>query len=921
MNKTTNKPRVLHYVPSSHWDREWYQPFQDYRHKLVALMDTVLEELDSGTLQGPFTGDGQFILLEDYLEIRPEKESEVRKRIKEGRLEMGPWYVLPDEFLVSGESLIRNLELGRRRVREFGGEPSDAGFVCDLFGHNSQIPQLLKGFGIIGALVWRGVDFRQGARFRWRGADGTELPTYRFGKSGYCDYTYKVRHCTDPLIAFDPLRAREDLETFGQEELDRVGGDAPGLIFDGGDHLFPDMRHYGILQEAIHSDRKDWKIVHGTLGGFLREFAETLGEDAVLLEGELREPARWPTSEDQQFLIPGCLASRVWIKQENAACESLLCQWAEPMAVLATRRTGMEYPQGFLDVAWKWLIQNHPHDSICGCSVDQVHEDMKYRFSQCRQIAERLIEESCAALTAAVPGEVGLNEIRMGLFNPIPRARRGVMEFEVEIPAAWPEFTEFFGYEPKPAFRLFAVDTGEEIPYQRLSTQRNVTRKRIRYLHYPKPYLVHVVRVAAEVTLPALGFAVFKVQGIRPNGNGLDHLGNRHVPSTRYPAAPGLRTGPFEMANSFLHVTLQTNGGLCLKDLRSGNVYANLNLFEDDADIGDGWYHGPSVNRRDILGGGGDVQLELEADTPLLTTFVTRRRLSVPAAYAPGPQRRDEARVDMILESYITLRADADALEIETRITNPAGDHRLRVIFPTAAHAVTYLADSAFDVVERPIALHRENHLYRELEVETKPQQSWTAVCDGSRGLAVITAGGLLESTVQDRPDRPIALTLFRSTRRTKMTDGEPEGLLLGRTMSFRYRLLPLQGEPDRIRLFDHARELSGGLRSAYLSAEDLAFERSKPERRASAADGLLALKGRAVLSSVRMCGEEMEVRVFNPETTLQTLELHPGGSKWPGVPRSVDFEGREKQARINTCGRFFQCALGKKEILTMRIQ
>lgn len=910
--------RRLYYILSSHWDREWYQPFQDYRHKLVVMMDGILRDLGDGTLEGPFTCDGQVILLDDYLEIRPEKEDEVRECLRRGRLVAGPWYVLPDEFLVSGESLIRNLELGRQRAREFGAEPSDAGFVCDLFGHNSQMPQLLKGFGITGALVWRGVDFRQGARFLWRGADGTALPAYRFGKSGYCDYTYKVRHSTDPSAGFEVDRARADLTAFVEEELERVGGEAPGLIFDGGDHLFPDPDHYGILKELMRSSQERWEIMHGTLDQFLEDFSRNLGEDAMVLEGELREPARWSTREDQQFLIPGCLASRVWIKQENAACQSLLCQWAEPFAVLAQTRLGTPYPEGFLKVAWKWLLQNHPHDSICGCSVDQVHEDMKYRFSQCRQIAERLTDEACTALTAGVPGNFGGNELRLGLFNPLASDRDQVLEFEVEIPAEWPEFTEFFGYEPKPAFRLFSEQTGEELPYSLLGVQRNVTRKRIRHLHYPKPYTVHVARVAARVHLPALGFATFRVEGIPPNGNGSDHLGNRHVPATRHPAAPGLRSGAVEMANSYLHVVIQSNGCIQLTDLRNGNVYRDINRFEDDADIGDGWFHGPPVNRMDVVESTGRVQIELMVDTPLVTSFRVRNVMEIPEAFAPDTYQRRDRRTEMTVESIITLRVDAEALDIETRVTNSAGDHRLRVFFPTDTRTDTYLADTPFDVVERPVGLRKDNHLYRELEVETKPQQSWTAVQDSKRGLAVIADGGLLETAVQDRPDRPIALTLFRSTRKTKMTDGEPEGLLLGRGMKFRYRVLPLRHPLERHRMFEHAQDLSGGIRSVCLNAADLAFERNKSGQGSAPAAGLFSLKGPGVLSSVRKAGPNLQIRLFNPETSDVSLQLVPGALPSDSLLRPVNFEGQPVGEPLEIHDGLHAVPCGKKQIMTL---
>src|SRR5574341_386192 len=150
--------RRVHYVLSTHWDREWYQSFQDYRYRLFRSLDRVLEGIEDGRLRGAFQTDGQAIPLDDYLEVRPERREEVERLAHTGWLVIGPWYVMPDEFLVSGESLIRNLRLGREVARAYGSEPSNAGFVCDIFGHISQLPQLFAGFGIRGGFIWRGTN-------------------------------------------------------------------------------------------------------------------------------------------------------------------------------------------------------------------------------------------------------------------------------------------------------------------------------------------------------------------------------------------------------------------------------------------------------------------------------------------------------------------------------------------------------------------------------------------------------------------------------------------------------------------------------------------------------------------------------------------------------------------------------------------
>jgi hypothetical protein len=910
--------RRLYYVPSSHWDREWYLPFQHYRRQLVGLLDEVLEKLADGTLAGPFTGDGQAVLIEDYLEIRPERREELCGRMRSGQLVFGPWYVMPDEFLVSGESLIRNIRMGRELVRAYGGTPSDAGFVCDLFGHNSQMPQILGGFGIRGGFLWRGVDARGGARVGWIGADGTRLPCYLFGKTGYTCFTAQVRRTNEPFTEFNPARTRDDLEAHCREELARVGT-GPGLLFDGSDHHFIDFDVYRIVREFMERGGGDYRIVHGTLDGFLDEFIAA-GPPQRELRGELREPGRWGHAEDHQWLIAGTLSSRVWIKQENAACESLLCQWLEPFAALAAQTTCHAHPDAFLQTAWKWLIKNHPHDSICGCSIDRVHEDMQFRFSQCRQIAEVCLDEALTALGAAADGAPGPLERRLCLFNPLPVPRDEVIEFTVEIPADWPEFEKsgFFSYDPKPAFRLHDA-SGSEIPFWPLDIRRNATRKRLDPLKFPSTHAVHEVRVAARVHLPATGMAVLTIAG-QPVVEG-PREPDAFVPPTRHPAGPGLRTGSTRMENENLAVDIQPDGTLTLSDKRSGEVYGGLHVFEDDADAGDGWNHGPTSNRCDVISSGSRARIELECDTPLLTRFVVHQSLDLPAAFDWHAGRRADRRTPLAIESRITLRAGAGAIDIETRTCNTVDDHRLRVLFPTGASTDTWLADSVFDVVTRPVALRSENHLYREKELQTKPQQSWTAVGDERRGLAVVCAGGLLEAAVPDRPDRPIALTLYRSTRRTVMTDGEPGGQLHGRDLCFRYRIVPLAGAPDRPHLFREAADLAGGIRGIHFDPVDLARARKCIPESPAPPPGLLEVSGGAVLTSARKAGHAIETRLFNPneEPVTARVAFHPSLGIQTAAP--VDFESQPAhQPIIHPMGNGqFEIPIGPKKIVTLR--
>ncbi len=250
----------LYFVVHTHWDREWYEPFQRMRARLVAMTDRMLELVEEGKIPC-FHFDGQTIVLEDYLEVRPENARRIAKLIKDGRIQIGPWYVLADSFLVSGESLIRNLEIGGRVARRFG-EPIEIGYLPDQFGHIAQMPQILAGFGLKAAIVWRGVGREiERNRFVWQALDGTEIfTTYLpFGYSNGANF---------PSESVDAMIARAG-EIAARERGFAVG--APILVMNGTDHARPDPRLFERLNEA---PRTDFNFEVGTLETYVKRLAE-----------------------------------------------------------------------------------------------------------------------------------------------------------------------------------------------------------------------------------------------------------------------------------------------------------------------------------------------------------------------------------------------------------------------------------------------------------------------------------------------------------------------------------------------------------------------------------------------------------------------------------------------------------------------
>ena len=147
----------IYYFNSTHWDREWYLPFQSFRYELVETLNHLVKTMEQHPEFKLFCLDGQTVVLEDYADIEPHNAKRLRKLIEQGRVVVGPWYTMPDEYSVSGESLIRNLSVGMKLAEKWGGKPLMYGYINDIFGHIAQLPQILNGFGINGAYISRGL--------------------------------------------------------------------------------------------------------------------------------------------------------------------------------------------------------------------------------------------------------------------------------------------------------------------------------------------------------------------------------------------------------------------------------------------------------------------------------------------------------------------------------------------------------------------------------------------------------------------------------------------------------------------------------------------------------------------------------------------------------------------------------------------
>lgn len=785
----------MHVISHTHWDREWYRTFQHFRMRLVGMIDELIKLMERDQEYRFFHMDGQTIMLDDYLQIRPENEARLRKLVREGRILIGPWYNQPDEFLVSGEAMIRNLMIGRAMGDEWGNWMR-IGYVPDCFGHISQYPQIMRGFGIDNAVLFRGITADQvDSEFTWRSPDGSEVLCVKMpDDNAYSNFYYRLRTTLALANGLEESKANrlqsagpspvpqppspsgdashndasyssgEWLEKARQEVADLVADskrERPTtshlLFMDGVDHIFANPLVPAIIRD-VNENSDLGTMVHSTLPDFI-EAVRSESPDLRTVQGELRWSNRkWKL----QAVLAGVMSSRIHLKQANHHIETLLEKWAEPFAAIAWT-LGKEHPTSYLGLAWRYLLQNHPHDSICGCSLDQVHKDMVYRFDQVRLIAEPVAATSLQYISTKVNTQQPTPDTQaLVVFNPLSWERSEVVEAEVNLPNDWH------------VKGIKVVDSeGNEVPFQMLDAHQGSLFDQEWYdIPTGTPTKYYKIAFLAD-GVPSVGYKTFYVQAL----------------NTPYRPVGTLVNGPNSAENEHLIMAIDSDGTLTVIDKETEEVYAGGMIFEDGGDFGDGWNYRKPLKDTVVMSIGGRAQISLVENGPARATFKVDTVMTVPASMNPNGRERSADTVDIPISSYVSLARSSRRVDIVTHVDNTARDHRLRVLFPSGVEAEVSNSESLFDVITRPIHT-MECPDWQEPMPSTHPQKSFVDVSGEGIGLTVINAGQP-EFEVIDDVDRTVAVTLMRSViGGVGGPENQEQGQLIGRH-SFRYAVYP----------------------------------------------------------------------------------------------------------------------------------
>lgn len=753
------EPTTIHLITHNHWDREWIFTARYANRWLPKFFTNLLAKLDAEP-DYRFVLDGQTLIIEDYLnQLTPDeaaaRQREIRRFAQRGQLQVGPAYLQPDWSLVSGEALVRNLLIGDRMAREYG-PVMKAGWLLDNFGQIAQAPQILRGFGIEGAFVWRGVDFPPEilrTEFWWEAPDGSRI----MGVYLLDSYRNAMTLSMAPEIAQARIRSHAGT-------LRRFATSPNVLLMNGYEQVPEPDDVLPLIARFNEAMAPEWRAVQSTPPEYLAA-VQSHDPDLPVLRGYFYSGRFAP-------ILKGVYSSRSYLNQQNNECQRELERWAEKFNSFAWAY-GFDYPEDRFEQAWKTLLLNHTHDDMCGCCIDPIAQDMQVRFAEVNRMARVLSSESLRALVQSVDtARVPDAQSSVVLFNPSSHPRRDVMGISMELDEDLADFHIRDG-------------AGNVIPFQLVS---RIGNKADFYLWTTE-------------TLPGVGYRTYYV--LPGKGDAAAH------PQVRVSAQE------HSMENDYLHVTINPNGSLTIREKIHNHLYENLGYFEDGGDAGDTYDYAHPAQDRIITSLEQRAVISLEQAGPLLARFRVELTLELPRRLSTDRQRRSDKSRPVRITSFVELAANVGHVEITTVVQNVVKDHRLRVIFPTGIETERSFAGMPYDVASFPLVEAVENDVPAHMRdlmlagrytapVNTRPFQNFIALADDESSLSVFSRG-LSEYEILPEQRNAIALTLLRGvgwlTRSDLLTrEGDvgphiftPEAQALG-TQTFEYAIYPHGG-------------------------------------------------------------------------------------------------------------------------------
>ena len=720
---------TFHLIPHTHWDREWYLTRAAFQARLVPVLDAVIEQLERDS-EARFVLDGQTILLEDYLAVKPDQEPRLAALVRRGALEIGPWYVLADLLVPGAASLRRNLAEGARDAARFGRR-LDVLYSPDAFGHPAELPALAAEFGIRRAVVRRGVGRPGGMDrdfFRWRAPSGETLLAYHLPASGY-DIAVGLGGAGAELArAWQPIRT----ELTGRAVTNQVA------VFLGADHhAMPE--EVVTLAGRLQAIEPEWEVRVSGLGEFF-DAVEATNPDPPLLEGELR------ASDGHAWILQGVHSARSRLKRRHAEAELLLARVAEPLARAALAAGGPDRSD-LIRHAWRTLLQCQFHDTLAGTTSDAVQREQEVRLASVEVLAREVGSGALADLASHDPDRAredpAAEPARLVQWNPGSRPWASITTAELSFFRRDVLVGPVGSRTPRqgPGLRAFSLAAADEVvPVQVLGVREDQSLTAARR-HYPDQDEVDRTWVAFRS--PALG-------------PGAAHLLTPR-PRRLNPATEGLSARPGSLRNRWVHLEISSTGELSVEDRKAAERYAPVGGLTLASDAGDLYTASPApgLDRPELL----SVSQKVVSAGPLVGSVETRWSaglLGVPV---------------FTVRQLVVLHADSPVIRLRWDIDFQGSELLLRAGFPIV-RAAEVVAGSALGRTRRGLAPRASGGEF-EAPSPAAPAHRYVTAGTAGRRLTLVapgffeyewTAEGALQFTLlrsvgalsrQDLPERP----------------------------------------------------------------------------------------------------------------------------------------------------------------------
>ncbi|AHI52780.1 glycoside hydrolase family 38 N-terminal domain-containing protein [Spiroplasma culicicola] len=771
-----------YYIAHTHWDKEWYKTYEEFRVKFLKYFREILDTLEKDNNFTSFMFDGQSSVIEDYLQINPNEIERIKKLVKSKRLRLGPWFTLPDNYLTSGESLGRNLLIGSNIAEDFGYS-QEVCYIPDSFGQCANMPQLIKSMALKGAIFWRGVDSKSTEKgyFKWKGSDSTEVIAVHL-PLGY-GYSKKIPEDGTHIEYIN------EIESMLQKKyVDNK------LLFMGGSDHEPIQKKLPELLKEINLYYKendiDSEIFISNIDDYFDDLIKDIDERTLeYVDGELR-------SAGDQRIHYGDASSRMDLKQLNRNIEFKLSELLEPILTIGKIYFDIKYDNNLVNYIWKLLFANQAHDSACATCTDEAHEDIKNRYNRANQIIDELILTTNKEIFSKINFKDFGKPIILYNTNVAKRLSEIV---NIEIISKTSDFRilDEIG-------NLINFDLVEQV-------EIDMVQENIDYCNY-----LSMVSAAEDYKNENKGenFSNFSnvmyKSLIAIDSNKISGLSFKIVYINEQPSNSKIiqtidADTTFE--NNFAKYLIQKNG--TLKIITKDMTYDNLLYFESVGDDGDSYDYSPPLKDTKFNTLNSEPKIEVIKSNDFLKKISIKHEMLLPKSLNKDRISRSNDLIKNEYELIVTFWKKKETVDVEVNIKNNSIEHMLSLNLGINEKVLTNIAGQQFGNIKRINTLEIKKdwkESQRNIDYGLYPFQKFVSLQSEKNGLIIGTHDSS-EYNIYD--DQTLRIILFRSYEymgkpNLEFRPGRPSGIFwktpeskMLKPLNYKIKLLSFNGNKE----------------------------------------------------------------------------------------------------------------------------